>query len=151
MTVEVALAMLEHRSRFLLQLRDDVPGIVAPGLWGLCGGHLDPGEAPEQALRRELREEIDWIAGDLSFWFCHANDQRIVHFFRASLPLPLSALRLLEGQDMGLASLDDLRRGRLWSDKLGEFRALAPSLQCAVARLAQGDLPPRDSPLRTAS
>ncbi|MFM7315162.1 MAG: NUDIX domain-containing protein, partial [Cyanobium sp.] len=49
MTVEVALAVLEQRGRWLIQLRDDIAGIVAPGCWGLFGGHLDPGETPEQA------------------------------------------------------------------------------------------------------
>ena len=57
MAVEVALAMLQREGRWLMQLRDEIPTIVAPGCWGLFGGHLEPGETPEQALRRELMEE----------------------------------------------------------------------------------------------
>lgn len=59
MAVEVALAMLQRDGRWLIQLRDEIPTIVAPGCWGLFGGHLDPGETPEQALRRELLEGQD--------------------------------------------------------------------------------------------
>ena len=135
MTVAVALAMLERQGHWLLQLRDDIPGIAAPGCWGLFGGHLDPGESPEQALRRELLEEIAWPAGVLSFWFRDSNPQRIAHFFRAPLTVPLQALQLLEGQDMVLASLEALSSGRIWSPRLGQLRPLAPSLQCAVNRL----------------
>ena len=62
MALEVALAMLHRDGRWLMQLRDEIPTIVAPGCWGLFGGHLDPGETPEQALRRELLEEISWQA-----------------------------------------------------------------------------------------
>jgi 8-oxo-dGTP diphosphatase len=29
-----------------------------PDCWDLVGGHLEPGESPEQAARRECREEI---------------------------------------------------------------------------------------------
>ena len=142
MTVAVALAMLERQGQWLLQLRDDIPGIAAPGCWGLFGGHLDPGESPEQALRRELLEEIDWVAADLPFWFTHSNPQRIAHFFRAPLTLPLQELRLLEGQDMVLASEKELGSGQIWSPSLGEFRPLAPSLRCAIERLSFGAPPP---------
>lgn len=42
--------------RLVLQRRtDDAP--VAPGLLGLFGGHVEDGETPEQAMRRELAEE----------------------------------------------------------------------------------------------
>lgn len=136
--VEVALAVLEQQGRWLLQLRDDVPGIVAPGAWGLFGGHLDPGESPQQAVRRELLEEIRWWPPTpLPLWFRHTNPQRVAHVFRASLPLPLAELALQEGQDMVLASPEELRGGRLWSPRLRQHRPLATSLLCALHRRDQ--------------
>lgn len=44
--------------RLILQQRDDVPGIVYPGLVSLFGGHIEPGEDPHQCIQRELEEEI---------------------------------------------------------------------------------------------
>ena len=134
MAVEVALAVLEQRGRWLIQLRDDIPGIVAPGCWGLFGGHLDPGEQPEQALRRELREEIAYEAAALEPWYCSDQEGRVRHVFRGVLSCPLHELQLLEGQDMALANLDELRSGQVWSLKLGGHRPLAPSLLEAVER-----------------
>ena len=63
--VEVAVAMLHRQGKWLLQLRDDIEGIIAPGCWGLFGGHVEPGESIEAGLRRELNEEIDLVATTL--------------------------------------------------------------------------------------
>jgi 8-oxo-dGTP pyrophosphatase MutT (NUDIX family) len=52
-----ALIVLED-GRYLMQLRDQKPGIFYPGHWGLFGGGMDPGETVEQALARELEEEL---------------------------------------------------------------------------------------------
>lgn len=133
--VEVSLAMVEQDGHWLLQLRDDLEWIVAPGCWGLFGGHLEPGETPEQALRRELLEEISWQAGNVTYKFQHRNAERVLHFFSAHLLDPLESLCLLEGQDVVLAAAEDLRTGSIWSPALREFRPLAPSLQLALAHL----------------
>ena len=85
MAVEVALAMLHRDGRWLMQLRDEIPDIVAPGCWGLFGGHLDPGETPEQALRRELLEEISWQPPAVELVMVHHIHRRTAHVFQAEL------------------------------------------------------------------
>ena len=53
----VAAALIERDGKFLIAQR---PGHKARGhLWEFVGGKLEPGETPQQALRRECREEMD--------------------------------------------------------------------------------------------
>ena len=128
MAVEVALAMLQRDGRWLIQLRDESPTIVAPGCWGLFGGHLEPGETPEQALRRELLEEINWQPPDLELVMVHPIRRRTAHGFRGELSVPLEQLQLLEGQDLDLVSPEDFLMGSIWSTKLAAHRPLADGL-----------------------
>ena len=48
---EAGQKLIAMTPRKRLGQADDLDGIVAPGCWGLFGGHLDPGEQPEQALK----------------------------------------------------------------------------------------------------
>ena len=59
----VAAILVLEDGRYVLQLRDDMEGIFYPGHWGCFGGAVDGGEAPPQALRRELKEELEFDAG----------------------------------------------------------------------------------------
>jgi len=55
----VAAALIDHGGRVLVQQR--LPGKAHAGLWEFPGGKLEPGEAPEIALVRELSEELGII------------------------------------------------------------------------------------------
>lgn len=52
----VACALLDADDRVLLSQRP--PGKALAGLWEFPGGKVEPGERPEAALIRELREEL---------------------------------------------------------------------------------------------
>src|SRR5947209_8029632 len=60
----VALIVVGKHPRYLMQLRDQKPGIFYPGHWGLFGGAIDPGESPEITLQRELKEELRLAAAE---------------------------------------------------------------------------------------
>ncbi|WP_202614843.1 NUDIX domain-containing protein [Elioraea sp. Yellowstone] len=63
-----AALIVDERGRYLMQIRDRSPGILHPGALGLFGGAVEPGESAEQAIRRELAEEIGIVPEDLAFW-----------------------------------------------------------------------------------
>ena len=52
----VAAALVDRDNRVLIAQRPQ--GKTLAGLWEFPGGKLDAGETPEQALVRELREEL---------------------------------------------------------------------------------------------
>jgi 8-oxo-dGTP diphosphatase len=54
--IVVAAALADGDGRVLLQQR--APGRAMAGLWEFPGGKVDAGELPEQALVRELSEEL---------------------------------------------------------------------------------------------
>jgi 8-oxo-dGTP diphosphatase len=65
--VEVAVGVLiRSDGAFLLTSRP--PGKVYEGYWEFPGGKVEAGETVEQALRRELREEIGIAIGAVQPW-----------------------------------------------------------------------------------
>lgn len=81
---EYVCAILEDPDgRLLLESRPDDARLAA-GKLTCFGGRREAGESPEQCLRRELREELNWepqtiekrvalwVAGELVAWFYHA-------------------------------------------------------------------------------
>lgn len=61
--------LVDRRGWVLLQERDEHPAID-PDKWGLCGGHLEPGEHYAVGALRELEEETGIRLGhaDLELW-----------------------------------------------------------------------------------
>lgn len=53
-------ALLETpEEKYILQLRDNTEGIWFPDTWGLFGGLIGKTESPQEALCRELKEELE--------------------------------------------------------------------------------------------
>lgn len=53
-----AAILQDDAGLYLLQQRDDIPGIWYPGHHALFGGAIEPGESAVEAMVRELTEEI---------------------------------------------------------------------------------------------
>lgn len=121
----VAIAILYQANQFLLQLRDDKPQIPHPGCWAFFGGHIEPGEQPAEAMRRELQEEIGHCPPQIDLFGVYADRQIIRHVFYAPLTVDLKTLQLNEGQDLKLCTIEAVRQGKLHSNRLGESRLLA--------------------------
>jgi len=112
-----AAIIVVEDGRYLLQLRDNVPGIWYPNHWGLFGGGVEPGEDEIEALRRELREEIgfDFEQGHARLFTRFEFDLRPVgkdRYFRSYYQMQIAAsalphLTLHEGADMRAFSADE--------------------------------------------
>ena len=64
--VDVAVGVLLQGEEFLLTSRPE--GKVYAGYWEFPGGKLEAGESVEQALRRELQEELGITIGAAQIW-----------------------------------------------------------------------------------
>ena len=112
---QVAIAILYQADRYLLQLRDPLPTIVYPGEWGLFGGHLETDETPEEAVWREIQEEISYRPPALTPFTRQEDESVVRHVFEGELTVPLTALNLQEGWDFGLLTLDEIQKGEAYS------------------------------------
>jgi mutator protein MutT len=104
----VVAAVVERDRRFLVTRRPD--GVHLEGRWEFPGGKLEPGESHTDALRREIREELDAevAVGTKILAASHRYSDRTVelHFYACGLcgePVP----RL--GQELRWVTRDEMR------------------------------------------
>jgi 8-oxo-dGTP diphosphatase len=122
--VEVAIAILPRDGKFLMQLRDNIPTILYPGLWGFFGGHLELGETPEIAVRREILEEIGYDIPEPQKFGCYSDERVIKHIFYAPLTVGIDELVLSEGWDLGLLTPAQIEAGFAYSPIAKEERPI---------------------------
>lgn len=98
--------------RMILQLRDNNPTINFPNTWGTFGGHVEAGETSEEAIRREVREELNGLElSQLEFskTFYSSMGGRAIDVFRAIEPtLDVDQLVVLEGQRASIFTREEL-------------------------------------------
>jgi 8-oxo-dGTP diphosphatase len=139
---QVASAIpVNAEGKILLQLRDNRPDIINPNCWTTFGGGVDEGETPDEAMHRELLEEIE-LELPMKLWKVEAipierNDQKfIVERFNyvGRIDRAASEIKLNEGQALGYFGLEDL-------DKLQIGFNFEPLFREFFAALAAGKLP----------
>lgn len=98
-----AIILENDNGEFLLALRDNKPGIPFPNHWDLIGGHVEEGETPEEALVREVKEELDIDLKEYSFfkiYECLTGDayENTKYIYSGKINIPIEEVTLLEGE-----------------------------------------------------
>lgn len=100
----IAAIILENdNGELLLYLRDNKPEIPFPNHWDLIGGHVEDGETPEEALVREVKEELGYDLEEYSFFkkfICTEGDAypNIKYIYYGKFNVPPGEITLYEGQ-----------------------------------------------------
>ena len=71
--IDTTLCYIEHDGKYLMLNRNKKAKDLNEGKWIGVGGKVEPGETPEQCVRRETLEETGLVLGDIHFY-------GIVHF-----------------------------------------------------------------------
>ena len=110
--IKVVKAIIINKEKFLLQLRDNNNSISYPNHWSFFGGEVDKKETEEEALKRELLEEISWEPKEFSYYtsFIDYSTNATVKLFLINFENISENLILSEGQDMQWFSLEDVKK-----------------------------------------
>ncbi len=128
--------------KILLQLRDDRPDLLYPNCWTTLGGGVEDGETFDEAIRRELLEEIElelpvklWRV-DESVIEIHGHQFLVANaIYVGRIDLPVSEIKLNEGQRLGYFGLEDLPNLQIGYNFEPMFREFFAALKNGILSL----------------
>ena len=106
------LLLIDRDGRLVIYLRDYKPEIPFPDHWDFFGGHVEVGETPEQALARELEEELGLAMTSFTLfrrYECLTGDAypNIKYIYYARIDQCAADLVLYEGQRLAAIALEE--------------------------------------------
>jgi 8-oxo-dGTP diphosphatase len=106
--IRVVGAMIERSGKYLITQRP--PTATLPMLWEFPGGRVEPGESDEDALARELREEMDIAVrvGERVIHVEHAYENYDIDFCVYRCELESGTIRHLRVHDHRWVRPDEL-------------------------------------------
>ena len=112
----VGAILVNPHGQILLQQRDDKPGLLYANHWTTFGGSIEDGETPDEAIQRELLEEIE-LAPQLRLWKVFDNPvQRVTgewvtveqYIYIGLIDRLMTEITVNEGQAVGYFGVEDL-------------------------------------------
>ena len=88
------------KQEILLFLRDNKKTIPYPGQWDILGGTVEKDESFEQAIKRELMEEIELDLKDFELFKIYKWPNSKEAVFYAKLDIDINKINLHEGQKL---------------------------------------------------
>ncbi len=100
------LFLRNMNGEYLFQLRDN--HVSDGGKWSLFGGGIEPGETPEEGVKREVKEEINFDLKDAKLILEYTNSLGShAYLFFSIIDKDINELTLKEGKDFGFFSIED--------------------------------------------
>lgn len=95
--VKSSVIIHDRNGKILLQLRDEEP---EKDKWVLFGGSVEPNETEEEAVRREIKEELKYQMTGIHLFkrYRHGDVEQPIYVVEE--PVSLKDLTLCEGSDM---------------------------------------------------
>ena len=126
-----SIIFVNEQRQVLLFLRDDFPHIPYPNTWDVPGGHVEPGETPDECIVREMKEEMGLdLKGFVLFCVKEFSD-RVEYTFWKTADLNIADISLQEGQRLRWFSEEEAKATVLaygFNEIVAEFYARAPFL-----------------------
>ena len=118
---EVVVILPYSKGKVLMQLRDARRDIPGAGRWGFFGGAVEQDDTPEDAVWREVFEELGYQPPMIHpLWvgrlFYLGN--LLCYAYYCHITVPVERLRLMEGMDIGLFSHAEILSKKLYSVRL---------------------------------
>jgi 8-oxo-dGTP pyrophosphatase MutT (NUDIX family) len=106
-----SLIIDDGQGKILLQLRDNNNKLPYPDCWGTFGGGVKEGETPEQAIIRELKEELDYDLVNQEYFCNFPVGEYDIHVFIKTDPnIDVETLKVYEGQKAAFFSFEQLKK-----------------------------------------
>ena len=114
----VAAIITNDKGNYLMQFRDNNPKVLFPGHWSFFGGAIENDESQIAALKRELREEIEFSPRKITKYIKFIFDLKPMKFGKLLRSYFLvnmskdefSSCRQHEGQSMKFLSYSEIGR-----------------------------------------